>query len=86
MAEVGLQTDMEVSQYSQELVHEGIAYRRIERGRDEEVLDRLKQLHREEEKYSRSEGSVGGLGVDPPRREQPNSCKGSGHFHRETHL
>jgi len=66
VAEVRLETDVKKSGHSQDLVHERIADRGIESGSDEEVLNRLKKLHREEEEDSGSQASVRRLTPNPP--------------------
>jgi len=81
MAEIRLQADVKEAKDGQSLIDESIADWRVEAGGDEEVLDRLEELHGEEEEHARSELGVGSLRVDPPRGEQANRCKDSGHFH-----
>jgi len=86
MTKIRLQADVEKAGDGKELVDERVADRRVDVGGDEEVLNRLQKFHREEEEHTRGEASVGSSGIDPVCREQTESCKSSGHFHREAHL
>jgi len=60
MAEVWLQTDVKESQDSQDLINDSVTDGRVEVGRNEKILDALKQLHTEEEEHSRGKSIVGG--------------------------
>jgi len=81
MAEVRLQTDVKEAGDGQNLVDDRVAEGRVDGGCDEEVLDRLEELHREEEEHSRRQFGVEGPRIDPVRCEQAEGCKGSRHFH-----
>jgi len=60
MAEVWLQTDVKESQDSQDLINDSVTDGRVEVGRNEKILDALKQLHTEEEEHSRGKSIVRG--------------------------
>jgi len=69
MTEVRLEANVQESQDGQNLVDDRIAERGIDVRRDEEVLNELEELHREEEENSRGEFSVVGARIDPIRGE-----------------
>jgi len=60
VAEIRLQTDVKITQNSQDLIHNIITDGGLEIGSDEKILYRLKKLHREEEEDTGSKGCVVG--------------------------
>jgi len=86
VAEIRLKADVEETEDGKDLVDNGITDGGVNVGSNEEILDSLQEFHGEEEKDTGSKASVVGLGPDPPRGEQADSCESSRHFHRETHV
>jgi hypothetical protein len=86
VAEVRLKADVDEANHGEDLVDHGLADGVGKAGGEEEVLDGLEELHREEEEDTRREHGVAGAGVNPPRRKKANGGESAGHVSVEAHF
>merc|ERR1719487_223960 len=86
VAKVRLEANVEKSKKGEDLVDDGFANRRTKTRSNEEILNGLQELHREEKEDTTSKLHIACAGIHPPRGKEAKGRKASRHFSRETHL